>query len=114
MPTSVIASSTYLVIDESNKIQLENTYRPSEWMFENIDEPLMHSIIDSFEKYSDVFRLTRNELLKERLNVVLKSQNEEGEEFFDTIDILVNRKQELEESKICPQCNLKAPMTVKN
>ena len=82
-------------------------------MFKSVDESLIDSIIDSFESNNGIFRVTRNELLKERVSVILKSKKGEGTELFDCIDVLVKRRQEAEHFKICLQCNSKAPVTLK-
>ena len=113
VPASVITSSAYLIIDDSNNMQFEDTYKPSDWMFKSVDESLIDSIIHSFESNNDIFRVTRNELLKERISDILKSQKGEGSELFDCIDVLVNRRQEAEHFKICLQCNSKAPVTLR-
>ena len=113
VPASTITSSTYLIIDDSNNMQFEDTYKPSDWLFKSVDESLIDSIIDSFESNNDIFRVTRNKLLKERISVILKSQKGEGSELFDCIDVLVNRRQEAEHFKICLQCNSKAPVTLR-
>ena len=110
---SIITSSTYLIIDDSNNMQFEDTYKPSDWMFKSVDESLIDSIIDSFESNNDIFRVTHNKLLKERISVILKSQKGEGSELFDCIDVLVNRRQEAGHFKICLQCNSKAPVTLR-
>ena len=82
-------------------------------MFKSVDESLIDSIFDSFESNNGIFRVTRNELLKERVSVILKSKKGEGTELFDCIDVLVKRRQEAEHFKICLQCNSKAPVTLK-
>ena len=82
-------------------------------MFKSVGESLIDSIIKSVESSNDIFRVTRNELLKERIRVILKSQKGEGSELFDSIDVLLKRRQEAEHFKICLQCNSKAPVTLR-
>ena len=67
VPASVVTSSAYLIIDDSNNMQFEDTYKPSDWMFKSVDESLIDSIIDSFESNNGIFRVTHNKLLKERM-----------------------------------------------
>ena len=113
VPASVITSRAYLIIDDSNNMQFEDIYKPSDWMFKSVNESLTDLIIDSFKSNNGIFRVTRNEHLKERISVILKSQKGEGSELFDCIDMLVKRRQEAEHFKICLQCNSKAPVTLR-
>jgi len=74
VPTSVTSSSVYLSIDKGNNIQTEEKFQPSNWMFDSLDETTMNALLDSFGQYNDTFRMTRNELLAERINVLMTMQ----------------------------------------
>ena len=54
VPGNVITSSVYLIIDCSNNMQLEDIYKPSDWMFKSVDESLIDWIIDSFESNNGI------------------------------------------------------------
>jgi len=74
VPTSVTSSSVYLSIDKGNNIQTEEKFQPSNWMFDSLDETTMNALLDSFGQHNDTFRMTRNELLAERINVLMTMQ----------------------------------------
>ena len=74
MLTSVITSTIYLPIDESSQIQSDEYFKPSNWMFDAVDDNLTNAIYDSFEHCNDIFRLTRSDLLAERMSILINSQ----------------------------------------
>ena len=77
-------------------------------MFKSMDESLIDSILGSFESNNGIFRVTCNELLRERISVILKSKKGEDSELFDCIDVLVKCRQEAEHFKICYNENLQS------
>ena len=99
VPASCITSSGHLMIDHSRNMQFEDIYKSSDWMFKSVNESLIDSTIDSFENNNDILRVTRNELLNKRINVILKSQKGEGSELFDCIEVLVKRRKDAEHFK---------------
>ena len=92
-PTSVITSHAYLSIDVTNNIQYNNTYIPSHWMFQPADELVTSNILDSFNEYDDVFKLTCNLLIFERSSVLLKTLEfrYDDNQYFDIIDRMVRK-----------------------
>ena len=84
--SSFISCSSYVSIDKTNDIQYSNDFKPANWMFKPIRETLLESIFDSFEQYNDLFQQTRNQLLSERLALIIGSQ--------ETIGRLVEEKKE--------------------
>ena len=55
-------------------MQSDEYFKPSNWMFDPVDDNLTNAIYDSFEQYNDIFRLTRNDLLAERMSILINSQ----------------------------------------
>ena len=103
VPASVTSSSVYLSIDRENKIQYDDHFTSSKWMFDSLDHVTINSIIESFDQYSKVFRRTRNELLRERVSAIVKTF-EDDEENFDNIDIIVKESSHLENFQFFSNC----------
>ena len=47
-------------------------------MFETDDEPLINGMTDSFQQHNKIFQRTHNDLLKERIKILVESQQFEG------------------------------------
>ena len=81
-------------------------------MFKPIQETLFESIFDSFEQYNDLFRQARNQLLSERLALIIGSQEINADnEMQDDIDRLVEEKKRAANFKMCPTCKQKTPFS---
>ena len=59
---------------KANQIQSDEYFKPSNWMFDAVDDNLTNAIYDSFEHCNDIFRLTRSDLLAERMSILINSQ----------------------------------------
>ena len=55
VPASVISSSAYLSIDNKSKIQYDDRFMPSKWMFDSLDDVTINSVIESFDQYNNIF-----------------------------------------------------------
>ena len=110
VPPSVI-TSIYLTIDSDNFIQYGNEFKPSNWMFDTVTSSLTSGIKNSFSEYVNIFRLTRNDLINARTNVLVKNLDRDDNEFFDIADKMVNERVFSEKYKICSSCNESAPIT---
>ena len=55
VPSSVVTSMAYLLIDGSNKLQYQDTLKPSGWMFDDISETVAESIVQSFNQHNNLF-----------------------------------------------------------
>ena len=77
VPMSAITSHLYMLMDENCNIQYEDKYKPSNWMFNDINEEIEQIVLNSFDKYNDTFRSTRNNFIKKRLSVILDSSSDE-------------------------------------
>ena len=81
-------------------------------MFKPIQETLFESIFDSFEQYNDLFRQARNQLLSERLALIIGSQEINADnEMQDDIDRLVEEKKRAANFKMCPTCKQETPFS---
>ena len=80
-----------LLIDESRKMLSDNHFKPSNWMFHPVDENLRNAILDFFKQHNDIFRLTQNDLLAERMSVLINSQEFHGDNCLDFIDSLIKK-----------------------
>ena len=108
VPASVISSSAYLSIDNKSKIQYDDRFMPSKWMFDSLDDVTINSVIESFDQCNNIFRRTRNELFKERINAIVKTLQDDGENF-GNIDIIVKESSYSENFKFCSNCDKYAP-----
>ena len=57
-------------------------------MFDSLDDVTINSVIESFDQCNNIFRRTRNELLTERINAIVRTLQDDGENF-GNIDIIV-------------------------
>ena len=81
-------------------------------MFKPIQETWLESIFDSFEQYNDLFQQTRNQLLSERLALIIGSQEINADnEMQDDIDRLVEEKKRAANFKMCPTCKQETPFS---
>ena len=81
-------------------------------MFKPIQETLLESIFDSFEQYNDLFRQTRNQLLSERLALIIGSQEINADnKMQDDIDRLVEEKKRAANFKMCLTCKQETPFS---
>ena len=54
------------------------SWKPANRMFEPDDEPLINGMTDSFQQHNKIFQRTHNDLLKERIKILVESQQFEG------------------------------------
>ena len=113
VPTSVVTSAIYLSIDESSQMQIDEYFKLSNWMFDPVDNNLTNVILESFERYNDIFRLTPNYLLPERMSVLINSQEFYDDNCFDFIDSLIQNTLHIENVKICSECKKEAPISTR-
>ena len=112
--SSVISSSAYISIDKTNDIQYNYDFKPANWMFKPIQETLLECIFDSLEQYNDLFRQTRNQLLSERLALMIGSQEINADnEMQDDINRLVEEKKSAANFKMCLPCKQETPFSQK-
>ena len=112
IPSSVVSSSIYLSIDKTSDIQNNETLRPVHWMFQPVDEIWINKSINSFDEKNNTFRMTRNNLLKERMDILAGDlKRRDDEELFDLIDEIVKAKERATMFKFCPICKEEAPFT---
>ena len=108
VPASVISSSAYLSIENKSKIQYDDRFMPSKWMFDSLDDVTINSVIESFDQCNNIFRRTRNELFTERINAIVKTLQDDGENF-GNLDIIVKESSYSENFKFCSNCDKYAP-----
>ena len=111
VPSRVVTSMAYLLIDESNELHYQDTLKPSGWMFNDISETVVESIVQSFNQHNNLLRETRNNLLETSLAALKDTQILIKNEFSDNIDKTINQKNFAYQFKICSQCNIKSPST---
>ena len=63
VPASVISSSTYFSINNEKKIQYDDPFTPSKWMFDSLDDVMINSVIESFDQHNNIFPRTCSGLL---------------------------------------------------
>ena len=102
---------TYLLIDERNELQSQDTLKLSRCMFDDISETVVESIVQSFNQHNNLLRETRNNLLETSLAALKATQILIKNEFSDNIDKIINQKNFANQFKICSQCNIKSPST---
>ena len=67
------------MIDKDNKIQIKTDYAPLNWMFKEVDDPVIILILEPFNEHNDIFRLARKELISERMQVPLNKATCNGD-----------------------------------
>ena len=92
---------TYLLIDERNDLQSQDTLKPSRCMFDDISETIVESIVQSFNQHNNLLRETRNNLLETSLAALKDTQILIKNEFSDNIDKIINQKNFANQFKIC-------------
>ena len=80
-------------------------------MFDTVTSSSTSGIKNSFSEYDNIFRLTRNDLINARTNVLVKNLDRDDNEFFDIADKMVNERVFSEKYKICSSYNESAPIT---
>ena len=81
-------------------------------MFQLVDEILINKTINSFDEKNNTFRMTRNNLLKERMYILPRDlKRRDNEELFDLVDEIVKAKERATMFKFCPICKEEAPFT---
>ena len=107
VPGSVITSHAYLNIDENNNIQ-NNDIRlcPRVWFFRAPSDDQKNNFVNIPQEEIDLFRMTRNAFIEERIQAVLEEQfsSEEDHEYHDFVDAVVAQRQEANNEKICLEC----------
>lgn len=61
------------MIDKNNKIQIKMDYAPLNWMFKEVDDPVVILILEPFNEHNNIFRLARKELISESIQVFLNT-----------------------------------------
>ena len=103
--SSVIWSSAYISIDKTNYFQYNDDFKPANSMFKPIQETWLESIFDSFEQYNDLFQQTWNQLLSERLALIIGSQEINADnKMQEDIGRLVEEKKRAANFNMCPTC----------
>ena len=63
-------------------------------MFQPVDEILINKTINSFDEKNNTFRMARNNLLKERMDILAGDlKRRDDEELFDLINEIVKAKE---------------------
>ena len=110
VPSSIIPSSIYLSIDKTNDIQNNENLRLVHLMFQPVDDILINKTINSFDEKNNTFRMARNNLLKERMDILAGDlKRRDDEELFDLINEIVKAKERATMFKFCPVCKEEAP-----
>ena len=78
-------------------------------MFDSLDNVKINSLIELFDQYNYIFHRIRNELLTERISAIVKTLEDDGENF-DNIDIIVKESSYSEKFKFCSNCDKDAPL----
>ena len=73
------------MIDKDNKIQIKTDYAPLNWMFKEVDDPVIILILEPFNEHDDIFRLARKELISERIQVFLNTATCNGDAILDQL-----------------------------
>ena len=107
VPGSVITSHAYLSIDNGNNIQ-SNDVRlcPCVWFFKAPTDAQIDNFINVSPEETNLFQMTRNAFISERLKIVCHEQNasESGDGYSDHVDTMVAQRKEAESEKICLTC----------
>lgn len=78
LPTSVITSHLYIVIDEQNMIQTEEKFAPCNWLFSKPTNAQTQAFLSmNNDAVNDTFRKSRNTLLGDRLRKVIDENDNE-------------------------------------
>ena len=88
---SFISSSVYLSINNENKVQYDDCFRRSKWMFDSLDNVKINSLIELFDQYNYIFHRIRNELLTERISAIVKTLEDDGVNFGNIVIINCKR-----------------------
>ncbi len=107
VPGSVITSHAYMSIDSSNQMQSNDLrFCPRLWFFKPPTEEQISNVVDASPDETNLFRMTRNSFINERLKTVCQEQNESenGEGYLDYVDNIVALPKEAESEKVCLAC----------
>ena len=97
-------------INNENKVQYDDCFRRSKWMFDSLDNVKINSLIELFDQYNYIFHRIRNELLTERISAIVKTLEDNGVNFGNIVIINCKRVFTLSVNfKFCSNCDKDAP-----
>ena len=77
-------------------------------MFDSLDDVKINSLIELFDQYNYIFHRIRNELPTERISAIVKTLEDNGENF-GNIDIIVKESSHSENFKFCSNYDKDVP-----
>lgn len=88
VPTSVITSHLWIILDQQNNMQKTETLSPRNWMFKSLSNEQRLLLIETLSKPSAELRVTRNRFIQYCLKIVAK-ESENGVNIMEE-DVKIN------------------------
>ena len=83
VPTSVITSHLWLTLDPNSTIQSNQMYKPTNWMWEMVNNETEHLLLKSLTSSGEGFRTTRDIFITRCIYVVSKQHNKKDVDLID-------------------------------
>ena len=102
VPVSVVTSHAHISIDEESNMQTESEYKLGNWFFQQPTEDQIEAFLHLDEELKSYFRITRNQLIEERLKAVATEHSQNPAR--DFTDNIVELGEQSQNKKICVAC----------
>ena len=101
VPTSIITSHLWMILDPDNLMQEDVSYKPDNWMWDCRDT-MKEEAVGRLTNTGENFKSSRDNFINECIETLLKQHNFKDSN--DSIDLLLKERAEIENQKRCLKC----------
>ena len=101
VPSSIITSHVWMILDSDNLMQEDVSYKLDKWM-RDCRDTLKEEAVGRLTNTGENFRSSRDNFINECIETVLKQHNFTDSN--DSIDLLLKERAEIENQKRCLKC----------